>query len=139
MGQETKPPDCKVISAEETYRGKQGFDYFAGVSRESTSATGLCMHLLTIPPGARSRPHFHRRHETAIYLLSGEAGMWYGEGLKRHLKAHAGQFVYIPANVPHLAYNPSATVPVQAVVARTDPSEQESVEEYEAADPGVHE
>jgi uncharacterized RmlC-like cupin family protein len=139
MSKETKPTDCKVISGGETYRGKQGFDYFAGISRESASSTGLCMHLLTIPPGGRARPHFHKQHETAIYVLSGEAGMWYGEGLKQHLKAGAGQFVYIPANMPHLPYNPSATEPVKAVLARTDPNEQESVEEYEAADPGVHE
>lgn len=39
----------------------------------------------------------------------------------------AGDFVYIPAGVPHLPGNPSATEPAVAVVARTDPNEQESV------------
>jgi len=39
----------------------------------------------------------------------------------------AGDFVYIPADVPHLPGNPSATEQAVAVVARTDPNEQESV------------
>jgi uncharacterized RmlC-like cupin family protein len=38
-----------------------------------------------------------------------------------------GDFVYIPAGVPHLPGNRSTTVPMTAVVARTDPNEQESV------------
>ncbi len=32
-----------------------------------------------------------------------------------------------PADTPHLAYNRSQTEPATAVVARTDPNEQESV------------
>jgi len=39
----------------------------------------------------------------------------------------AGAFVYIPADVPHLPYNSSATETCVAVMARTDPNEQESV------------
>lgn len=39
----------------------------------------------------------------------------------------AGDFVYIPAGVPHLPGNRSSTDPVIVVVARTDPNEQESV------------
>jgi len=34
------------------------------------------MHLLTIPPGGRGKAHLHANHETAIYILSGEAEMW---------------------------------------------------------------
>ena len=41
--------------------------------------------------------------------------------------AAAGDFFYIPADVPHLPYNPSQTEDVVAVIARTDPNEQESV------------
>jgi len=39
----------------------------------------------------------------------------------------SGDFVYIPANVPHLPYNLSETEPCTSVIARTDPNEQESV------------
>lgn len=39
----------------------------------------------------------------------------------------AGDFLYIPAGVPHLPANQSKTQPCIAVIARTDPNEQESV------------
>ncbi len=120
-------PTCAVIHAGETYRGKQAFTYFAGISAENTGAQRICMHLLTIPPGGRARAHLHEDHETAIYVVSGEAGMWYGEKLEEHLVVRAGDFLYIPAGLPHLPYNPSETEPVTAVIARTDPKEQESV------------
>jgi uncharacterized RmlC-like cupin family protein len=116
-----------VIRPADSYDGKQGLTYFSGISAESAGATGICMHLLTIPPGGRAKPHLHEAHETAIYVLSGESEMWYGEGLAEHLVVRAGEFLYIPAGVPHLPANPSATEPCTAVIARTDPNEQESV------------
>ncbi len=123
-------PTCKVIHVGQTYHGKQDLDYFAGISAESVGSSGICMHMVTIPPGARATAHYHEHHETAIYVLSGEANMWYGEGLKEHLTVRAGEFLYIPANMPHQPYNPSASVPCVGVLARTDPNEQESVIPY---------
>lgn len=117
----TGPATCVVISPGESFRGKQDLDYFAGVSAQSAGAAGLCMHLVTIPPRGRAKPHYHEQHETAIYVLSGEAAMWYGEGLREHLTVRAGQILYIPANMPHLPYNPSDSEACTAVLARTDP------------------
>ena len=54
-----RTPTCRVFRAGETYAGKQGFDYRAGVSAETAGARGLCMHLLTIPPGGRAKAHLH--------------------------------------------------------------------------------
>ena len=85
------------------------------------------MQLLTIPPGGRAKAHKHESHETAIYILQGEGHMWWGDKLEHHSAPKAGEFVYIPANMPHLPYNPSATETCIAVIARTDPNEQESV------------
>jgi uncharacterized RmlC-like cupin family protein len=70
-------------------------------------------------------------------VISGESGMWYGEGLRQHMWTRAGDFVHIPANVPHLPYNASDTTPCIALIARTDPNEQESVTLLDIADPGV--
>jgi uncharacterized RmlC-like cupin family protein len=123
---EAERPDCRVIRRGETYRGKQGFEYFAGISRESTGARGICMHLLELVPGQRARAHLHENHETAIYALKGETEMWYGDRLERHLVLREGEMLYIPAGMPHLPANLSDT-PAAAVIARTDPMEQESV------------
>ncbi|HLK70093.1 MAG TPA: cupin domain-containing protein [Bryobacteraceae bacterium] len=128
---------CSVIRAGESSRGKQGFDYFEGVSAQTANSQSLCMHLVTIPPLGRAKPHLHHSHESAVYVVSGEAGMWYGEGLREHAWMKAGDFVYIPANVPHLPYNPSDTTPCVGLISRTDPNEQESVTILDLPDPGI--
>ncbi|MGN6549906.1 MAG: cupin domain-containing protein [Pararhizobium sp.] len=119
-------PTCRLVRTGDTYDGKQGFSYFQGIAAETVGSTGLCMHLLTIPPGKRAKAHMHAAHETAIYVLSGEAHTWYGERLENHAITAAGDMFYIPAGVPHIAANLSDT-PCTAVIARTDPNEQESV------------
>lgn len=118
---------CRVIRGAEPFRGKQGLDYFTGISAESAGASGICMHMVTIPPGGRANAHLHEDHETAIYVVSGEAEMWFGENLEEHLTMSAGDYLYIPAGVPHLPANPHPTEPCVGILARTDPNEQESV------------
>ncbi len=120
-------PTCHVIKPGASYEGKQGLSYFAGIAAETTGSTGICMHLLTFPPGARAKAHLHEAHETAIYVLSGVAEMWFGDGLAEHLTVEAGEFLYIPAGMPHLPTNASQTETCTAVLSRTDPNEQESV------------
>ena len=118
---------CQLVKSGASYVGKQAFTYFAGVAAENTGAQAICMHLLHVPPGGRAKAHLHAAHETTLYVLSGHAGMWWGEQLEEHMECVAGDFIYIPAGVPHLPYNLSESEPCTAVVARTDPNEQESV------------
>ncbi len=117
---------CIIVRGEDGFEGVQGLTYFAGISAENVGAKAICMHLLKMPPGARAKAHLHDNHETAIYLIEGRAAMWYGENLEQHLEMQAGEYLYIPAGVPHLPYNPF-DAEVVAVLARTDPNEQESV------------
>ena len=71
-------------------------------------------------------PHVHDGHESAIYTVSGETEVWHGEGLMQRTVVRAGDFMYLPPGIPHLPVNRSGVLTV-AVVARTDPQEQESV------------
>ncbi len=118
--------ECRLIRGGAGFRGKQGLDYFAGVSAETSGATGICMHLLEMPPGASARPHYHEAHETAIFMLEGTAEMRHGPELAEVMRIEAGDFVYIPPGIPHQPYNPTDAL-ARAVLARTDPNEQESV------------
>jgi uncharacterized RmlC-like cupin family protein len=127
---------CVVISKAQQYRSKQNLDTFEGVSTQSAGSKGLCLHVITIPPGGRAKPHLHENHESSVYVVSGRAGMWYGEGLREHVWMGPGDFLYIPPNTPHLPYNASDTEPCVGVVARTDPNEQESVTLLDIPDPG---
>lgn len=117
---------CRVIRGGEAFHGKQGLDYFTGVSAESAGSEGICMHLLVMPPGASAKPHYHEAHETAIYQLEGSTSFRHGPNLEHLDTVNQGDFVFIPAGAPHQPFNPTDKV-AKALIARTDPNEQESV------------
>jgi uncharacterized RmlC-like cupin family protein len=118
--------DCVKLRPTGTFAGKQGFTYNEGICTESVGSTGICMHLLTIPPGGRAKAHKHATHETAIYMTEGVTVMYWGQRLEHRMEVTAGDILYIPADMPHLPCNPGPG-PASAVIARTDPHEQESV------------
>ncbi len=127
MAKHSSLQTCVINSTGQRYPAKQGYLYHSGISAATAGSRGICMHLLTIPPGGKEKAHLHRDHETAIYIVSGRAEMDYGDQLREHLSVKAGDFLYIPPNVPHQPFNPSSNEPCTAVISRTDPSEQESV------------
>ena len=118
---------CRVIRATDEYQGKQGPTYAGGVSAQTVGSRGIWLGTVTMPPGGRTKAHFHEAHETAFYVLSGECDLWFGEDLREHEVARAGDYIYIPAGVPHVAVNRSQSDPFVVVGGRTDPDEQESV------------
>lgn len=119
----TVRPDVEVMS-------RQSLPYFVGISEQSAGATGISMNLIIIPPGGAADAHLHRGYETAIYVLEGRVRTYYGDGLTESTVNEAGDFIFIPADVPHQPVNLSDTEPAKAIVARNDPNEQESVEHY---------
>jgi uncharacterized RmlC-like cupin family protein len=58
----------------------------------------------------------------------------YCPGLAQSTINQAGDFLYIPADLPHQPINLSQSVPALAIVSRNDPNEQESVVLYQPAD-----
>lgn len=120
-------PTCQVVAAGSEFIGKVGHVYAPGISAQSVGARGIHLQIVKMPPGGRAKAHKHEHHESAIHVLFGESGMWYGERLEHHLVAKAGDFLYIPADMPHLPYNLSEAAECVAVIARTDPNDQESL------------
>jgi uncharacterized RmlC-like cupin family protein len=116
------PVDCRVYRRGERYEGAQGMTYFEGLS-----GSGICMVVLELPPGGRSRAHLHRGIESAGYVIEGELEMLWGERLERSDRVVAGELAYIPADVPHLVRNPTDAV-TRALVAHTAASDQEGIE-----------
>jgi uncharacterized RmlC-like cupin family protein len=116
-----------TIRPEKEIVSKQGLPNFVGISQESAGATGLCMHIVVIPPGGKAEPHLHNGYETTIYLLEGRVLTKYGRNLEKTVINEPGDFLFIPANVPHRPINLSDTDPARAIIARNDPNEQESV------------
>ncbi len=117
---------CKVIRGGAAFHGKQGMDYFAGISAESAGSSGICLHMLVLPPGGKAKPHYHESHETAIFQLEGSTSFYHGPNLEFLDHVEQGDYVYIPAGIPHQPFNPTDKT-ARALIARTDPNEQESV------------
>src|SRR5512138_814451 len=127
----TSTAEIVTVRPETTIMTRQRLPNFVGISGATTGARHLSMNMVIIPPGGAAQPHVHQGYETAIYLLSGRVETRYGPGLRNSVINEAGDFIFIPANVPHQPVNLSATEPAHALVARNDPNEQESVVIYE--------
>jgi len=125
--------EVKAVHTTAEVMTKQRLPYFVGVSGASVGATGLSMHMVVIPPGARADPHAHRGYETAIYVLEGRVETRWGDGLAQSVVSEPGDFLFIPPGVPHVAINLSATEAARAVVSRNDPAEQDKVRPYTAS------
>ena len=84
------------------------------------------MTVVTLPDGARARTHLHRAIETAVYVIEGQAEMYFGDALQESLIARAGEYVYVPADMPHLVINRSGAS-CRALVAHTAADDQEGI------------
>lgn len=121
-----------MVRRREIFDNLQRLDLFTGISDRTAGTRALSMYKVVMPPGGVAEPHSHRDYETAIYILKGRIETRYGEGLKQSMTHEAGDFVFIPAGVPHQPVNLSETETAEAIVARNDPSEQENVIPYQA-------
>lgn len=122
--------DIVTVRSVETTKSKQALPIFTGISRKTAGATGLSLLKVVIPPGGSAKAHIHKGYESAIYLIQGRVETRYGEGLEKSVVNEAGDFIFIPADVPHKPVNLSETEPAIAIVARNDANEQEHVIPY---------
>jgi 4-hydroxyphenylpyruvate 3-dimethylallyltransferase len=125
-GQTTAPPMVQVIAPEMAYEGKQKMGLVAGVCTQTVGSTALCMHVAAMPPRSKGAVHMHDEHESSLYVTEGTTRTYFGQNLEHYVDSKAGELVYIPAGMPHLAAN-LMSEPAKGVLARTDPNEQESV------------
>jgi uncharacterized RmlC-like cupin family protein len=97
------------------------------VSEETVGAVGLFMGVFRVPPGGRSRPHFHEGCESACYMLTGRMRVRWGDRLQDELVLEPHDLLYVPPRETHVLENLSDTEPAEYVVARNAPHE-DSVE-----------
>ena len=126
-----------VVKAAPEHRVRQGSDYRAGVSAETTGSQVIWLGLMALPPGGRTKAHLHEHHETALYMMSGDVlELWTGDELQHCEAVRPGDFAYIPANVLHVAVNRGAA-PAVFVGARNEATAQESMVLYPEMDARV--
>jgi uncharacterized RmlC-like cupin family protein len=106
---------------------RQQLPYFVGIACPTARATGLSMNLVVIPRrgGRAAHPPWLRDGCLSPQRTRRDA--------LRPATATiaAGDFIFIPAHVPHQPVNLSDSEPAHAIVARNDPNEQENVVLYD--------
>jgi uncharacterized RmlC-like cupin family protein len=117
----------EIVRGGDPTEGAQRLRYAAGVTSATTRAAGLCLTSAVLPVGARSACHLHRGIESAGYVVSGTIETWWGERLEQHAVMQAGDFAYIPPDLPHVVGNAGAE-PAAIVVAHSSASDQEGIE-----------
>ena len=91
----TDTPRIQAIRPQPAVATLQRLPYFVGISGQTVGAAGLSMHLVVIPPGARSQPHVHLGYETGIYVLEGRVLTRWGEHLEHEVVSTAGDFLFV--------------------------------------------
>ena len=75
--------------------------------------------LFRVEHGARTGIHHHGEQDTIVYVLSGSSYVRWGEQGEFNATAQAGDFLYVPARLPHQEINPSGEIPFLWVVVRS--------------------
>jgi uncharacterized RmlC-like cupin family protein len=117
----------KVIKPTNDREVPRGVFGGAEISRATAGASNIYMGVFRVPAGARSRPHYHAGCESAVYMLSGNLLVRWGDNLEEAVELNPGDLVYVPPRETHVLENRSESVDAQYVVARDAPHE-DSVE-----------
>lgn len=108
-----RPSERDAATAQTT-----GMARVAGVSASTAGSSGVWMGEVTTAPGFRSGAHHHGDVESAIYVLAGRYRFRWGEKLEHSGEGAAGDFIFVPARLPHQEINLSESEPLVFILAR---------------------
>lgn len=117
----------RLVKPGTKYEGAQGVTYNAGVSRNTAGAEKVCMNVLPMPPGVKSKPHIHKGIETIAYMLEGECTLFHGQKLESQTLVKQGEQIFIPGDVPHAPCNLSDKSCVWIVVHSSGDDQDELI------------
>jgi uncharacterized RmlC-like cupin family protein len=118
----SEPAAIHIISPAEFDAGTAqtpGSTRRAAVSPQRGIATALWGGLFEVEPGARTGIHHHGEQQTIAYVLSGICEVRWGAKGEYSASAKAGDFIHVPAFLPHMEINPSKLEPFRWVVVRS--------------------
>jgi uncharacterized RmlC-like cupin family protein len=95
----------------------------AEISGATAGALNIYMGVFRVPAGAQSRPHYHERCESAVYMLSGRLRVRWGDHLENEVTLQPRDLIYVPPRETHVLENTSDQEPAEYVVARDSPHE----------------
>ncbi|HTU95305.1 MAG TPA: cupin domain-containing protein [Solirubrobacteraceae bacterium] len=101
-----------------------GMQRYAAISQGLTGSQHLWMGGNTVAPGQKSADHHHGEADSGIFIVSGHPRfVFLVDGREEQIDAGPGDFIYVPAWVPHREENPSADEEAVVVLARSTPEE----------------
>lgn len=91
----------------------------AAISSGTVASRHVWMGITEVDPGVSSGAHHHGRSETGIFVVSGHPTFRFRDGDELvELHAAPGDFIYVPAFVPHIETNIGDVV-AKVVIARS--------------------
>jgi uncharacterized RmlC-like cupin family protein len=104
-------------------RSRNGADTGLRASRRYRAPLGIASAiwggLFEVEPGAQTGIHHHGEQETIAYVLSGICEIRWDPKGESSARAAAGDFIHVPALLPHMEINPSSEEPFRWVVVRS--------------------
>jgi uncharacterized RmlC-like cupin family protein len=82
-------------------------------------ASAIWGGLVGVEPGCRTGIHHHGEQETIAHILSGICEIRWVERGETVARAKAGDFIHVPAFLPHMEINPSNQESFRWVVVRS--------------------
>ncbi len=95
----------------------RGMERAPAIDGNTVGASKIWLGHLTAVPNTMGPPHHHGEAETAVYVLKGRVRVYFGEDFEESVEAGPGDFVFVPAHLPHIEGNPYDE-PAEAIVSR---------------------
>jgi len=114
-------PTVRVVGPAEFDLGTgpaNGITRPAAIAPELGVNSSLWAGLFEVEPGARTHVHHHGDQETIAYVLSGVSEVRWGAHGEHSATVKAGDFIHIPAFLPHAEVNPSGSETFRWVIVR---------------------
>ena len=83
--------------------------------------SSLWAGIFVVEPLATTGIHHHGKQDTVVYVLEGEASVRWGKLGEHSVTVRAGDFLHVPAWLPHQELNPSKEHPFRWMVVRSTP------------------
>jgi uncharacterized RmlC-like cupin family protein len=96
-----------------------GSERLAAISASQGIVCPMWGGVFVVAPGGKTGIHHHGEQDTIAYVLAGTCLVRWGERGEFTATAHAGDFLHVPAWLPHMEINPSSTEPFRWVVVRS--------------------
>ncbi len=88
-----------------------------GIDSNTAGAKKIWLGKVECTPNTMGPPHHHGEAETAAYVVSGQIRVYFGEDFKEYIDAGPGDFIFVPANTPHIEGNVTDE-PAEAILSR---------------------